>query len=377
MPTPQEAHQWMNTLSRDDILTAARIADTGETGGFAESTRYDLLLDGKRYPPKRIVGIALNARSKLQFTPYEFKGGEHSLCFRTLQKLKFDVVDKEGRHYPRRDGAYDGMLTREWVVDAIKALGGEASRDEIESWIVPRMPGFKTTNIDPDLQLLTVNDRSRSNHSHNTRPRRSDEGDEMDLLFRRDDGRYVFYDPARDGVWELRDLAGDGKLRPVQVRNAQDSAAALKALAAAEAGKDFDADSEEDAREKELRAIAKRKGQPQFRAAVLEAYDFKCAITGCDVQDALEAAHILPFRGEHTNVVRNGLLLRADMHSLFDQGLFRIDPDTLRIVLAPQLLRSSYASLQDHGLRVPAAPALQPDREALRRHGEKFFVART
>ncbi|WP_336979879.1 HNH endonuclease signature motif containing protein [Altererythrobacter fulvus] len=57
------------------------------------------------------------------------------------------------------------------------------------------------------------------------------------------------------------------------------------------------------------------------------AYEGRCAISGCDVREVLEAAHIMPYLGEETNDVRNGLLLRADLHTLFDLGLLKIGPD--------------------------------------------------
>jgi hypothetical protein len=72
----------------------------------------------------------------MTFDPYAFKGGEDSLCFRTLKRLKFDVVDKEGKQYPNRIPKYCEQLTREWVVEAIKALGGRATPAQIESYIV-------------------------------------------------------------------------------------------------------------------------------------------------------------------------------------------------------------------------------------------------
>jgi predicted restriction endonuclease len=59
----------------------------------------------------------------------------------------------------------------------------------------------------------------------------------------------------------------------------------------------------------------------------------------------LEAAHIFPYRGPQTNHVTNGLLLRADLHVLFDLGLLRIDADSLTVELDPILNGTSYAEL--------------------------------
>ena len=83
-----------------------------------------------------------------------------------------------------------------------------------------------------------------------------------------------------------------------------------------------------------MRAICIRRGQPAFRAALLAAYGGRCAITGCDVEDVLEAAHISPYSGPSSSHASNGLLLRADIHTLFDCGLVAFDPKTREVVLA-------------------------------------------
>jgi predicted restriction endonuclease len=72
-------------------------------------------------------------------------------------------------------------------------------------------------------------------------------------------------------------------------------------------------------------AIKTRRGQPAFRQALLTEYKGTCCITGCKIEAVLEAAHIIP-NGDETNYsVYNGLLLRADVHTLFDLGLLRFN----------------------------------------------------
>jgi hypothetical protein len=104
-----------------------------------------------------------------------------------------------------------------------------------------------------------------------------------------------------------------------------------------------------------LAAIIQRRGQPAFRKSLLAAYGSRCAMTGCDVADALEAAHIRPYSGQSSNLVSNGLLLRADVHTLFDLYLISVDPASLRMCLAPELRRSSYGELEGKALAVPAS----------------------
>ncbi|WP_233559175.1 HNH endonuclease [Micromonospora radicis] len=68
------------------------------------------------------------------------------------------------------------------------------------------------------------------------------------------------------------------------------------------------------------RLVPQRLGQQSFKAVVLGAYGRRCAITGNKVQPVLQAGHIrpLPSGGEHR--LDNGLLLKSDVHILFDCG---------------------------------------------------------
>jgi putative restriction endonuclease len=73
--------------------------------------------------------------------------------------------------------------------------------------------------------------------------------------------------------------------------------------------------------------IRPRLGQGTFRVAVTEAYDRSCAVTGEHSLPVLEAAHIRPFADSGPHDVSNGILLRADIHRLFDRGYVTITPD--------------------------------------------------
>src|ERR1700719_292565 len=66
--------------------------------------------------------------------------------------------------------------------------------------------------------------------------------------------------------------------------------------------------------------IHPRLGQGAFRVSVTDVYQHRCAVTGEKTLPILDAAHIRPFGqgGEHD--ITNGLLLRTDIHKLFDLG---------------------------------------------------------
>ncbi|WP_421569013.1 HNH endonuclease [Stenotrophomonas sp. PD6] len=124
----------------------------------------------------------------------------------------------------------------------------------------------------------------------------------------------------------------------------------------------------EDQRARVLRSIVQRQGQREFRAALLEAYGGRCAMTGCGVVDVLEAAHIHRYLGRETNVVSNGLLLRSDLHTLFDLNLIGVDTTTMRICVAPTLAGSSYQDLIGKSLARPIVKGCDVDRLQLEKH---------
>ena len=111
-----------------------------------------------------------------------------------------------------------------------------------------------------------------------------------------------------------------------------------------------------------------RPDQRGFRGALLEAYGGRCAITGCDVAEALEAAHVANWRSE--NDVGAGILLRADLHRLLERGLLVIDRGwTVRA--AP----SWYRALEGRRLRLPVNrlhwPRLAPEDGGCAAHGRR------
>ena len=93
----------------------------------------------------------------------------------------------------------------------------------------------------------------------------------------------------------------------------------------------------EQAKEKIKKSIGQRHGQSRFRRSLLAAYKNCCAFTGCEVEEALEAAHIIPYCLTKENDPSNGLLLRGDLHTLFDLNLIIIDPDTMTVYLDDKL----------------------------------------
>lgn len=135
----------------------------------------------------------------------------------------------------------------------------------------------------------------------------------------------------------------------------------------------FNAENIEDARRRVNTSIVQRQGQAEFRRKLLEAYNYQCPITGCNAEPALEAAHIIPYKGTETNHIANGLPLRADIHTLFDLHLLSIEPETHKIVLSPELLATSYIEYMGQSVSLPKQKITQPDPVALAKHYELFL----
>jgi hypothetical protein len=131
----------------------------------------------------------------------------------------------------------------------------------------------------------------------------------------------------------------------------------------------FDPNAIEDGRERVAREIAVRRGQAGFRQRLLDAYGC-CAISGSEVEQALEAAHIVPYQGPGTNHVTNGLLLRADLHTLFDLGLLSIDPLSLTVLVHTDLNGSEYEKLRGQPLKLGRKLAT-PNQQAMALHRAK------
>jgi predicted restriction endonuclease len=111
--------------------------------------------------------------------------------------------------------------------------------------------------------------------------------------------------------------------------------------------------------------------QTEFRDKLLAAYRKQCAVTKCRVEGLLEAAHIRPHSVEVNYDVTNGLLLRADIHTLFDLKLLFIDSQLkVRLVLA--LIASEYKDLNGREILLPHSPLELPNRDALRERFKEF-----
>ncbi|NER19831.1 MAG: HNH endonuclease [Symploca sp. SIO1B1] len=135
----------------------------------------------------------------------------------------------------------------------------------------------------------------------------------------------------------------------------------------------FNPDDTSDERQKRLRDVVTRPGQAKFRSDLMKAYGGCCSITGCSVEDVLQAAHIIPYLGKRTNHPSNGILLRVDIHKLFDSHKLSINPDTKKVEISPILHDTCYEELAGKLLRIPKSKTERPNYKALSKHYQTFY----
>jgi len=147
--------------------------------------------------------------------------------------------------------------------------------------------------------------------------------------------------------------------------------------AGAKGGASLVNDGENAPRYGEPLVVRPRLGQGSFRLAVTSAYQNACAVTMEHSLPALEAAHIIPYAegGEHR--ISNGILLRSDIHHLFEKGYVTVSPD-YHFNVGQKLKEDfsngkSYYGLHGQLIHLPIRPADRPDKAVLEWHNQRFL----
>jgi len=123
--------------------------------------------------------------------------------------------------------------------------------------------------------------------------------------------------------------------------------------------------------------VAPRLGQGSFRALVTDAYSYRCAISKERTLPVLQAAHIRPYAEGGSHALSNGLLLRSDLHTLFDQQYLTIDPNKKTLIVSRRIREQfengrDYYALHDRPLGRPSDVVALPSSESLAFHFERF-----
>ena len=124
--------------------------------------------------------------------------------------------------------------------------------------------------------------------------------------------------------------------------------------------------------------VRPRLGQGAFRLAVTDNYERRCAVTGEKTLPILDAAHIRAFNDGGAHDPANGLLLRTDVHRLFDLGYVTVSPDH-RFEVSSRLKADydngrHYYDLHGRPVRPPRGGMPAPSPEALLWHRERRYL---
>lgn len=122
-----------------------------------------------------------------------------------------------------------------------------------------------------------------------------------------------------------------------------------------------------------------RLGQQAFKAVVMDAYHRQCAITGTHIPPVLQAAHVRPVTAGGVHRLDNGLLLRSDVHTMFDRGYLGVDTQ-YRLRVSPRLRDEFGNGAQFYAqagqvIDLPARRADRPNREFIEWHLDEVFKA--
>ena len=128
----------------------------------------------------------------------------------------------------------------------------------------------------------------------------------------------------------------------------------------------------------ESATVRRRLGQGTFRLLVTDTYDRRCAVTGEKALPTLDAAHILPVSEGGQHRVDNGLLLRSDVHRLFDAGYVTVTPDH-RFRVSQRIKKDfhngePYFPFHGSEIRLPKNEDQRPSREFLEWHADTCFL---
>jgi putative restriction endonuclease len=121
-----------------------------------------------------------------------------------------------------------------------------------------------------------------------------------------------------------------------------------------------------------------RLGQGSFRILLTDTYERRCAVTGERTMPVLDAAHIKPYTVSQRHELSNGLLMRSDLHRLFDEGYITVDPADRKVVVSKRIREEfdngkEYYRLEGFALREPIHALHRPTTENLEYHAYHVF----
>lgn len=325
--------------------------------GFGRATRYYLMRDAKYYDPKAIAGVAYGYQhpERAVLTPDDFSSGrDHSNS--VLQALGFFILDR-----------------RPTTVDEERAsriaIWADLNRTQIMTTVEPRV--LRAYGVYGGQQGVWVDaERTRGLDVTCTA------GVTVGILHTGahypddlSDHGVIYHYPniKRQGGWDKAEVEAtkaaarldlpifmiayptpSSAVRSVKLAWVEgwDDAAetflitygdqAPGELLVEDHSDDLPFQPEGNRSQRAVRKVRVRPDQRKFKFQVTQRYGQRCPLSGIEVPEMLEAAHLRGDAQDGSSDPRNGVLLNAALHRAFDANLFAFDPDTLDVVVRPQ-----------------------------------------
>jgi putative restriction endonuclease len=372
----------------DPISVSLAIGEFDEIGrdaflvkyGFGRARQYFLVVGGRNYDSKAILGAAHG----YQF-PHEgplknsdFSGGDATVA-RKLEKLGYlvarspDSLSKDSKTLSTSLAA-GAIYTRKDLLDLLGSTDSTINNgifrpkgfSSVLIFITKNKTSDRTQYLDSLAEgILRFQGQTKGRTDHLIRDHIA-HGLELLVFYRDRKDEYPAGGFRYEGQFDYESHHGKEPTNFVLKHKGQSELESIR-RELDDLG-EFDPESSEDARLRTWGAIVRRQGQKKFRLELIEAYEGGCAITRCSVLDLLEAAHITPYQGIHTNHISNGLLLRTDLHTLFDLGMIAFDEE-LRVVILNEMLRSTeYGKLEGKPIFLPSDVLLHPSSKSVVAH---------
>jgi putative restriction endonuclease len=344
-------------LTREHILRALDELDAGEEHPFGTPTGYELLHDGRSYPPKAVIGLAHRQRTGGILEPLEFSGGEASgQANSVLRRLGFTVVYK--RNLPEEISRMAAHREREHRMElwnrllqsggpigvapgTLRELGIYGGAQGI--WVDKARTGGLTADGNGVTVSVLHTGQSYADELaedcvlyHYPRTRRPPRRDASEVNATKSAGLlglplFVVTHPSPSAKTR------DARLGWIEAWNDElatflmsfDERPPVSLAASPDEDERFQLVDERHRRRAE---VTIRDGQQRFKFHVLGRYGPRCAACGLDVPELLDAAHLCPKSHCGSDDARNGLVLCVLHHRALDVGLIAIEPETLRIV---------------------------------------------
>lgn len=350
--------------------------------GFADSTDFDLVYEGRRYPPKAILGLAAARVIGRPLTSDEFTGGEKSVCFQVLDRLGFEIKPKVNSGGASVSGPYPFVVGQEYQrKDVLKIVGHEDPGGG--DWYT----GYASHGADYFI-FCNVGVSGRTGHDYQNHF----QGEKLfwygkngstvrqasiKRLLNPEGHTYIFY---RDGNQKPFTFSGVGKPEIINDKSPVEVLWALRPIDCASASDDLLHDIDELRADKTISETVRRQlvqsriGQGLFRSNVLR-IENACRVTGVANPDFLIASHIKPWKVSE-NAERldgsNGLMLAPHIDRLFDRGFLTFANDG-SLLLSNKLPDSI---LKAWSITVPAIkkPLSQAQEKYMQYHRTKVFL---